>query len=80
MWQNEIETFGLRSYHEDEWHESDDEVMAIGDIYQKPKKAAVLKPENEMNHVVTNDNGDLEFEGGNFGDEGGANKKQPTMC
>jgi hypothetical protein len=33
-----------------------------------------------MNRVVTNDNGDLEFEGGNFGDEGGANKKQPTMC
>jgi len=37
MWQNEIEVFGLKAYRDDEWHESDDEVMAIDDIYQKPK-------------------------------------------
>jgi len=33
-----------------------------------------------MAQVVTNDNGDLEFEGGNFGDEGGAGRKQPGLC
>jgi hypothetical protein len=34
-----------------------------------------------MNNVITNENGDLEFEGGgNFGDEGGAGRKQPSMC
>lgn len=79
MWQNEIEIFGLKAYHNDDWHESDDEVMGIEDIYQKPKKKTTLKAENEMNRVVTTENGDLQFEGGNFGDEGGSDKRQPSI-
>jgi hypothetical protein len=35
----------------------------------------VLKKENEMNNVITNENGELEYEGGGFNDEGGVNKK-----
>lgn len=80
MWQNEIETFGLKAYHNDEWHESDDEIMGIEDIYEKPKVVPVLKQENEMGQVVANENGDLQFEGGNFGDEGSAGRKQPSFC
>ena len=80
MWQNEIEIFGLKAYHNDEWHESDDEVMGIEDIHEKPKNAPVLQKENEMGAVTTNDNGDLQFEGGNFGDEAGAGRKQPGLC
>jgi|TARA_B110001450_G_C17289911_1_gene347044 hypothetical protein len=80
MWQNEIEVFGLKAYHNDDWHESDDDTMQIGDIYQKPKQAPVLKSQNEMGDVITNQDGDLQFEGGNFGDEGSAGRKQPSMC
>ena len=38
-WENEIETFAIKAYHNDEWHESDDEIMNIQDIYQRPKNA-----------------------------------------
>ena len=59
MWQNEIEIYGLKAYHEDDWHDSDNEIMNIQDIYQKPKNQPMLKKDNEMSRVYTDDNGDL---------------------
>ena len=75
MWENEIETFGLKGYHNDEWHESDDETMNIQDIYVKPK--IMTQPrEGEMSRVTRNENGDLQFEGGFNDDNNSKDRKK----
>ena len=36
-WPNPTETNALRAYKKDDWHESDDEIMNIRDIWDGPE-------------------------------------------
>ena len=37
-WQNPTETNALRAFKNDDWHDSDDDIMEIRDIWDGPKR------------------------------------------